>query len=174
MAETIAGIAARKPADAFALADERGQTTWRELDERVNRLINAFRTAGLATGATLAVMSGNRREYYELLAAAGHAGWTLVPVNWHWVGDELAYVLDNSDAAALVVEAPYLDVARAALAQLGPGAPRIRVVVDPGGIEDDFVDYEELLASGSPDEPADQTLGGPMFYTSGTTGRPKG
>jgi len=174
VAETIAAVAARKPDDAPALIDERGTTTWRELDERVNRLINALRAAGLATGDTVAVMSGNRRESYELLGAAGHAGWTQVPVNWHWVADELAYVLDNSDARALFVEAPYLDVARDALTRLGGAAPPILVAIDPGGDADDFLEYEDLLASGSPDEPPDQTMGGPMFYTSGTTGRPKG
>jgi long-chain acyl-CoA synthetase len=174
MAEAIALIAAHKPEDAVALIDERGETTWRKLDERVNRLIDAFRTAGLPTGDTLAVMSGNRREYYELLSAGGHAGWTQVPVNWHWTADELAYVLDNSDARAVAVEAPYLDVARAALAKLGADGPPIRVVIDAKTATRDFVDYEELLASGEPAEPPEQSLAGPMFYTSGTTGRPKG
>jgi len=136
MARLLAETAARKPG-APALVDETGTTTWASLQERTNRLINALRAAGLRAGDTVALLSGNRREYFEVMSAGLHAGFFVVPVNWHWVARELAYVIDNSDAVALIVD-------------------------------------DRLLASGAADEPPDQQAGAPMFYTSGTTGFPKG
>ena len=173
MAECIAGIAAEDPTRA-ALIDERGERTFGELDERVNRAISALRRAGLAADDTVAVLCGNRRELFEVTLAAMHASWVIVPVNWHWVADELEYVLADSGASALVVEGPYLATAVDALDR-GDGGVPVRVVIDPDGpVPDGFVELEALLAGGSPDEPDDQATGGPMFYTSGTTGFPKG
>lgn len=172
MAQMIREIAGAR-GDEVALVDERGETTWAAFDERVNRLVHGLRDAGVEPGATVAVMSGNRRELFELTAACGHGGWLVVPVNWHWTAEELAYVLDDSDAVALVVEDRYAEVAEAALADERTGRCTVRVAVGDAA-PDGFVAYEELLAAGSPDEPDDQAMGGPMFYTSGTTGFPKG
>jgi long-chain acyl-CoA synthetase len=172
MARLFAETAARRPDDP-ALVDERGTTTWRALDERTNRLIHALRAAGLRAGDTIALLAGNRREYFEVMGAGMHAGLFVVPVNWHWVARELAYVVDNSDAVALVADDRFLGVAREAA-----GAPefarcRLRVAMtdDPPA---SFTSYERLLASGARDEPDEQQAGAPMFYTSGTTGFPKG
>ena len=174
MAIQIARIAERKP-DAPALIDERGTTTFAQLDRRTNQLISALRGRGLAVGDTVAVMSANRRELFEAIAAYGHAGWVGVPVNWHWTAEELAYVVDDSDAVALVVDDLHLDVALAAGDEHPDRLARcpLRVVIGDEAPEG-FVRYEDLLAEGSPDEPDGQCMGGPMFYTSGTTGFPKG
>src|SRR5262249_50784117 len=156
-----------------ALVDEAGTTTWGALQERTNRLIHALRAAGLRAGDTVALLSGNRREYFEVMSAGLHAGFFVVPVNWHWGARELAYVLDNSDAGALIVDDRFLPVAQEALRAPESACCRLRVAMTddpPPG----FDAYEALLASASADEPADQQAGGPMFYTSGTTGFPKG
>ena len=172
MGKLLASIAERR-GDALALADEFGETSWRALNERVDRLIHALRSAGLETGDTFSVLSGNRREYFEAMAAACQGGWRFVPVNWHCVADELAYVLDNSDSKALLVDARFVQVAAEALKR--PEAPPLLVNAVMGGeAPEGFDSYESLLAGASPEEPEDQRAGGPMFYTSGTTGRPKG
>lgn len=175
MAELIAGIAARR-GNAPALIDEFGETDWLAFDERVNRLVSALRDRGLAPHATFALMAGNRREAFEAHAAAAHGAWVMVPVNWHWTDEELAYVLGDAGAEALIVDGRFADTAARALARV-EGCP-VRVVIDEhtldGELPDGFERYEEVLASGSPDEPPDQGSGGPMFYTSGTTGFPKG
>ncbi|MGA0195509.1 MAG: AMP-binding protein, partial [Ilumatobacteraceae bacterium] len=76
----------------MALVDEFREVTWTELDERVNRLVNGLRDRGLATGDTVAVIAGNQCEWFEIAQACAHGGWTYVPVNWHFVADELAYL----------------------------------------------------------------------------------
>jgi len=172
VAQLTKTIADQRP-DDVALIDADGERTWGELDDRVNRLVNGLRARGLATGDTVAIVAGNRREWFELAMACAHGGWTYVPVNWHWVARELAYVVDNSDAVALVADDRFLDVATAATATPEFARCRLRLAMGdapPAG----FQSYEAFVASGSPDEPDDQQAGAPMFYTSGTTGFPKG
>ncbi len=177
MANLTAKIAERKPEEQ-ALHDERGSTTWAALDGRVNRLIHAFRDRGLQQGDTIAVMSGNRRESFELTLAYMHAGWIGVPVNWHWTAEELAYVLADSGAKALVVEDQFLPVAIEATASNSDCSLRVVIGSEIGETDPSasgtFLSYEAMLESSSSEEPTDQCTGGPMFYTSGTTGFPKG
>ena len=175
MGVLLAEITSRRAAEP-ALIDDDGRTSWAELDQRVNRLIDALRKRGLTDGDTVVAMTGNQSEALEVALACMQGGWLLVPVNWHWVAAELAHVLDDADAAALVVDERWTSIAVEAEALVtDPTAAegRVRVAVGdttPTG----FTAYEDLLASGSPQEPDDQIRGGVMFYTSGTTGHPKG
>ena len=88
----------------IALVDETHSVTWAELDERVNRLVNGLRSHGLVTGDTIAVIAGNQCEWFEIAMACAHGGWTYVPVNWHWVADELAYVYADAEPKAMIVD----------------------------------------------------------------------
>jgi long-chain acyl-CoA synthetase len=160
----------RTRGDEFALVDERGTRTFAELGDRVTRLVNAFRSAAIGPGSTIAVVAGNQREYFEVMLACAHAGVTYVPVNWRWVAEEIAYVLDDARIEAVVVDFRYADVVADALGDAR--SSRVRLVLGVG--TDRFESYEEFVASGDRHAPAEQFLGGPMFYTSGTTGRPKG
>jgi long-chain acyl-CoA synthetase len=175
MAELITPIAERRGHDP-ALIDEFGETDWIELDERVNRLVHALRARGLGAGDALAVLSGNRREAFEAHVAAAHGSWVVVPVNWHWTAEELAYVLGDSGARALIADGRFAGTAAEAVTSV-EGCP-IRIVIDEHTLDGDvppgFEPYEAVLAGAEAGEPADQGSGGPMFYTSGTTGFPKG
>ena len=161
---------AEQRGDEAALVDERGQTSWGELDTRVNRLIHAMRGAGLEAGDIIAVFAGNCREYYEIMAAAGHAGIVYVPVNWHFTTEELQYVVDDAGCRMLFVEDQFLPIAQSVSHSGGADLPRVAIRSEAQQMHS----YEQFMASGAADEPQDQSLGGPMFYTSGTTGRPKG
>jgi len=170
---------ARDRGDVAALIDEFREVTWAQLDERVNRLVNGLRDAGLRTGDTVAVIVGNHCEYFELAMACAHGGWTYVPVNWHWVADELAYVFADADAAAVFVDDRFAEATAVALRD--DRSANVRLVVGIRTATDSVVrgdgrfrEYDDVVSAGSSAEPADQMLGGPMFYTSGTTGRPKG
>ncbi len=164
---------AEQRSDDPALIDEAGTSTWSELNARVNRLVHELRRLDLAPGDVVALMSGNRRAAFEVTLAAMHTSLIVVPVNWHWVADELAYVVNDSGAKALFVDALHLDVALAAQQAFDGCSHRVVIGLD-GSAPEGFIGYEELVASGSADEPENQGSGGPMFYTSGTTGFPKG
>ena len=141
-----------------ALTDESGVTSWAELDERVNRLIHVLRAHGIQEGERIAMLSGNRREVYEVITAVAHTGILLVPINWHFAADEVRYVVENSGAKLLIVDPAF-----------AAGAAECTVEQ----LQFDST-YEDALATASADEPETQSMGGVMFYTSGTTGRPKG
>ncbi len=157
--------------DEIALSDETGSWTWIETNERTNRLIHGLRSLGLGVGDPIAILSNNRHEFLEVNAASFHNGGVLVPVNWHLVADEIAYILNDSESKALVTEPDFLEVATEAAKRAG--GVDVKILMS-GASAEGWVDYEELLADSSPDEPADQSGGGNMFYTSGTTGQPKG
>jgi long-chain acyl-CoA synthetase len=160
--------------DDLALADERGTRSFAELAERATCLVNAFAKLGLVPEDTIAIVAGNQREYFEVMMACAHAGITYVPVNWHWVADEIAYVFDDAQIRAVVADARFADTVAEARADPRGAGVRDALLVGGERTPAGFVDYEDVVASGSPGAPREQWLGGPMFYTSGTTGRPKG
>ena len=170
MAEQIRDLAEADP-DRPAIIDEFAALTRSELNTRVNRLVNGLRAAGLGPGDTVAVLAGNRHENVEAVMACGVSSWILVPLNWHLTAEEIAYILDDSGARAILVDTEYAATAVEAVQD----APGVTVRLAFGGAAPaGFEDYEEILAAASADEPADQASGTYMFYTSGTTGRPKG
>lgn len=155
--------------DDLAIVDEFGEWTWRQYNERVNRLIHGLRGLGLQLGDTMCIVGNNRHEWLEAFAAASNLGLVVVPVNWHFSAEEIAYVLENSGATVVVADAEFADTVADAVAVAGT---RVRLCF--GGPIGGFTDIEEVIAAGSPDEPADQVSGKSMLYTSGTSGRPKG
>ena len=176
---TLTSDHARDRGTEMALVDESRSVTWAELDERVNRLVNGLRARGLRAGDTVAVIAGNQCEWFEIAQACAHGGWTYVPVNWHFVADEFAYVFADSDAVMVFVDDRFADAVTTALADTRSAnvstVVGLRTSADSAVRSDArFVEFETVVASGDASEPDDQSLGGPMFYTSGTTGRPKG
>ena len=100
------------------------------------------------------------------MAAATHCGLRYVPVNWHWVAEELAYVLADSDSRALVAGARFAALARETLAR--DDCPELAVALAAGGEAGDGLGaYEDFIAGAPSSEPEDQVMGAPMFYTSG-------
>ena len=159
--------------DDAAVIDADGVTTWDQLNDRTNRLVHVLRGAGVQPGDRVALLAGNRREIEEVYLACASAGWLAVPINWHFAADEIAYVLDDSGATALIVDRELEQVAVEAL-QLSPQAvplARLMMTTSPPA---PFAAYEHALGTAIGSEPDEQMLGGVMFYTSGTTGRPKG
>ena len=105
--------------------------------------------------------------------AARKLGLIAVPLAYRFTPDEMAYVIDNSGAALVMV-----DVEQAPLvAELDGRVPKVREVVVHRGRHAGFRSWDEVLALGTDDEPAPagaEGLGATMIYTSGTTGKPKG
>ena len=160
--------------DRLALAHgEKGRTrTWAELEVRANALA-AHLARGHRPGDKLAIYSHNRPEFVEALLAALKARLVPVNVNYRYREDELAYLLDNSDATAVVYEASF---AREVAALRGRLAVREWIELADGAPGNAFAEpYEEIASQRAerpqqPRSPEDLIL----LYTGGTTGMPKG
>ena len=144
--------------------------TYREVDEASRRLAAALRSRGLGLGDHVAVLLENQPEFFDVVWAATRVGAYVTPINWHLSADEAGYIVRDCDATALVATARLGDV----VAQMGDdlAAVTTRVVVDgdlPG-----FDRYDDLVGDGPAPELDGQREGGWMFYSSGTTGQPKG
>ena len=157
---------ARPGAPAVA-EGERVHATWADLAARVAAVAGAFRDdLGLAAGDRVALVMRNRPQYLEAQYAAWHAGLVAVPVNARLHREEIAYVLRDSGTAVVVTDPEH----HADVEPLLSEVPTLReVVVAPSPR------WEGLLAS-APAPLADRAPDDPawLFYTSGTTGRPKG
>ena len=136
------------------------------LARRVARLAGTFSASGLEPGERIALVARNTLEYIEVLFACWHAGLAAVPVNSKLHPFELAYVLEHSGARWAFVDAAW----HAALGS-ERGAPALDRVIEFGSNE-----YARLFAAAERDEPLAVASSDTawLFYTSGTTGRPKG
>jgi long-chain acyl-CoA synthetase len=155
---------------AHVMAGSGEQVTYRELDERSNRLAQLMWAAGLRPGDHIAALLENNVRYPEVYWAAIRSGLYITTVNRYLTGEEAAYIVEDCGAKVLVSSAALRDVA-VDVARRVPDCP-VRLMVD--GVAEGFESYEDALAA-QPAEPlADEPMGETMLYSSGTTGRPKG
>jgi fatty-acyl-CoA synthase len=145
--------------------------TYGQLDQRSNQLARLLRDAGLRRGDRLAVLMENNPRYLEITWAALRSGLYVTPVNRHLTPAEVAYIVDDCGARALVVSAALGATVTGLGAETVAPIP-VRLVID--GPLDGFDRYEDAIAAWSPDRLADEQSGAYLFYSSGTTGRPKG
>jgi long-chain acyl-CoA synthetase len=157
----------RRPDDP-ALADgERVHATWRTFAARAAGAAAGLRDEfGLSPGDRVAILMRNRPEYLEALFAVWHAGLVAVPVNARLHRDEIGYILEHSETAVVVTDAEHADDAEALV---GTVATLQAAVLAPG-------DRWDRLTAATPTSLVDRRPDDPawLFYTSGTTGRPKG
>ncbi len=172
---------ARQQPDAIAVIDGGERRSWDEWDARACRLGDFLRERfGLQPGDRVAWMMHNRIEYYDLAFALQKIGCVGVSVGFRLTGPEAAYIIDNSDAKAVVCE----DIFAAPLA--GAMAEMPNISEDRFLVVDSREDWRDALPKATPFEDAiaagrderyvaeGEALGGSIIYTSGTTGRPKG
>ena len=162
--------AAAADPDRLAVIDPTGRRrSAGEVLSGANRLVHALRARGLVEGDPVATLLPNGAEGIEVLMAVFQAGWNYVPLNSNLTEAEVAYVLQDCGARALVAHERFGAVAEAAASQAGvPERGRLSVGTIPG-----FTSLADAVA-GEPDTtPADRMAGQFMQYTSGTTGRPK-
>lgn len=169
-------------ANAARRSPERSAVTWGDhhldydtLDRRTNALARALGDLGVVPGDRVAVLMRNRPEMLEAMYACFKGGFCLVPLNSRFTEDEVAYHVSDSAAAAVLTDAEGAEIVLGATA--GAASP-VQVVV--AGAETTPVGaygHDELVAV-TDDAPAavavDRDDLAWLFYTSGTTGRPKG
>ncbi len=157
--------------DAPAVAEgERVHATWAAFARRTARIATAFRhDFALTPGSRVAIVMRNRPEYLEALFGIWHAGLVAVPVNARLHRNEIAYILGHSGSALLVTDDDHVDDVGTLVEEIGSLES---VVVAPSAAWERLT--TETAVSSIPivertgDDPAW------LFYTSGTTGRPKG
>jgi acyl-CoA synthetase (AMP-forming)/AMP-acid ligase II len=166
---------AKKFPNTVALKDREKGFTYPELNTRVNKLAHSLVSLGLSKGDKVAVLLENSIEIVEVYLATAKTGLVIVPINFRLVGSEIAYIVNNSDAQALIVHdefAPTVDGIRPDLKNIGPDN---YLVV--GERRERYRGFEEFIREAPDSEP--ETKVAPedawiLIYTSGTTGRPKG
>jgi acyl-CoA synthetase (AMP-forming)/AMP-acid ligase II len=149
--------------NAVALANRTRAISYAELNERVNRLVQALASKGVAAGDRVAVLSENRLEYVELELAAAKLGAILACQNWRQADAELSHCIGLVGPKLIFVPERYVET----LGRIGCDVAFV-VFGEP---------YERMLATADPREPPPITAaedGVIILYTSGTTGLPKG
>jgi acyl-CoA synthetase (AMP-forming)/AMP-acid ligase II len=153
-------------------------TNYAELDLLTNRLAHALYAYGAEPGDRIAWCGPNSLEVLATIHAGRKAGLTTVPVSYRFTADEMHYVIENSDAVVVVVDAEQAKL----VASVRDRLAKVRAVLVYGGpVPRGCVAFDEQLAA-QPDTPpeldadpnAAGATGSTMIYTSGTTGRPKG
>ncbi|MGA2737865.1 MAG: long-chain-fatty-acid--CoA ligase [Bryobacteraceae bacterium] len=167
--------AVRLHAEAIAVCDGERSITFAQFGDRVTRMASALRDLGVQPGDRVAILMLNSPRYFELYHAVPLAGAVIVPINIRWNPAEICFGLSDSGAQLLVVDDYFARVAPA----LSGTLPSLKYLFAgnaacPAGM----ADYEALLTAASP-----AALYGPLpdensvvalFYTSGSTGGPKG
>ena len=160
---------------ATALAHGETVRTWAEYDERAARLAAAYSAAGLGHDSKIGLYMYNGNEYLEAQYGAFKMRGVPVNVNYRYLDEELWYLLDNSDAEALVFHSSLGD----RVARIVDRLPDLKLLieVDDGatGRVEGSLPYDTVLAAHEPMERigrSDDDIY--MLYTGGTTGMPKG
>ncbi|HTC81797.1 MAG TPA: long-chain fatty acid--CoA ligase [Acidimicrobiia bacterium] len=170
----LANTASRLP-DRPAVTWGDRTLSYRDLDRRSDALARGLAGLGVRPGARVGVYMRNRPEVLEAMFACFKAGYCLVPLNSRLTADEVAFQLGDAGAAAIVTDGEGQLVAGAGAE--GTGATVVVASPHPS-LDDGAHDLEAVVAAGGDRGgaavPVERDHLAWLFYTSGTTGRPKG
>jgi fatty-acyl-CoA synthase len=161
---------------AVSCGDKR--LTYRQMAERIDRASAGFVQAGVARGDVVAFVSFNCHRLLEAYYAVPQMGAILLPINIRLTSEDIAYILEDAGATTAVVDRALAGL----IAPIRERLPHLRTVFEMGGESGpadsrSSMDYESMIA-GAPNEFArpdlDEDDVAELFYTSGTTARPKG
>ncbi len=159
--------------DAEAFISGRQRVTFAQYNERVNSLVHGLRSLGLVKGDGIGILSWNCLECADVTGAAMKGGFIVSPFNPRMQTSELDYIINYSGVKALFVGPEFIEVASALRARL----PHVRHYVSLEGRAAGMIGHGGMLDGFPADEPdADIQEDDPViiFYTSGTTGVPRG
>ncbi len=154
---------------AYIMAGSGETVTYRELDERSNQCAHLLRAAGLKVGDSIALFLDNSPRYHELLWAAQRSGLRFTAISSKLTAGEVEYIVKDCEAKALIASKSLAEVA----SKLVPLLAGVKLYM-VGGSEPGYEALEPARDMQPKTPVADETAGGVMLYSSGTTGRPKG
>ncbi len=171
LADVLRTHAGTRPSSPGVVCGEH-RHSYAALDQRVNRLANALRGAGVGPGDRLLWLGQNCHRLLEGLLAAAKMGAVFCPANWRQSPDELVFVVEDSDPSVVFwQDAEIGDALRQARADAKSSA--LWIQHDGTGADG----YEAFLAAGAPDDPrgdTDERASVLMMYTAAFTGKPNG
>ena len=160
-----------------AVIDGDVRLSYAQVQGRVNRVANAVRGLGIANGGRVAVLDHNTYRYMELYFGMAASGRVLAPLNTRLSPDEYAYILHDADAEAIIFHADFKPV----IDGIRDRIPSLKYFYIADGPADDTwitSTYDDLVEgaadSAISDPPTDENAMLNLYYTSGTTGNPKG
>jgi fatty-acyl-CoA synthase len=160
-------VAALKYGDRPAISDDRGEITFGELEDNVNRLANVLRTRGLEPGSTIGVLCRNHRQPLVTAFAASRAGCNVVWLNTSFSRPQAEEVAHREGVDLLVHDAELAEL----VSGVNPEHGRISCAID----DPERDELDAIIVTGEPDLPAPPDRPGRIvLLTSGTTGTPKG
>ncbi|HEM61673.1 MAG TPA: long-chain-fatty-acid--CoA ligase [Chloroflexi bacterium] len=163
---------AKRYGDRTALVFEDTSYTFDQVNRRINSLVNALSDLGVQKGDRVGVLAYNCPQCLEVFGLA-KAGLICVPLNYRSVGRELTYLVNNSEINTLILGREFVDVVNSIRPQLEAVTNFICLDAQVEGM----LNYEQLISSYPADEPPEEVAPedpAALYYTSGTTGYPKG
>ena len=164
--------------DRTALVFGSERLTFQELNQRANRLANGLLAQGLAKGDRIGMLMDNCREFVEIDLALAKTGLVRVPLNARLTGEDHEYTLKDSASNTLIYGQEYDQVVNRIKGRLPSVERYVRISRDAGPTDNPSVlDYATLIDRHPPDDPGVTITEDDLhtlFYTSGTTGQPKG
>ena len=165
-------IHARQSPDkvAYRMVGGGQAVSYAELEAGSNRLAHFFRQSGLRVGDRIALMLENHPRYFEICWAAQRAGIVYTAISSRLTAGEAAYIVNDCGAQVFISSIALADQAAALREQM----PKVHTRLMLDGTIDGYRVYEDAVAAAPATPIADESAGGDMLYSSGTTGRPKG
>ncbi len=164
----IAAAAPGKP--AVVTADGGRVLSYGDLDQRSRQVSRLLARLGVGTGDHVALLLPNQCEYFEIAWGAQRRGTYWTPVNWHLTADEAGYIVRDCGARVLFAAPETADLA----ASIAASEPELSVFVTGGEPRPGLAPYEAAISAEATGPIAGEIDGAVFFYSSGTTGRPKG
>ncbi len=170
---TLVTKTARVFPDKLAIAHGSKRLTYAQFNARANRLANGLKHLGLKQGENVALLQFNYPEMLEATLACFKAGYGAVPINWRLHPKEFSFIIEHSEAKAVILSPEFNE----SIMDIRESIPDARHLITLSGAAGELTDYEALVSRGS-DQFSDAEVHPDdlawLFYTSGTTGLPKG
>jgi len=174
----LANAAASYP-DKLAVVCGDGRLSYAHFKERVDRLAQGLESIGINKGDKVAVIHENCHRFLEAYFAAARKGVIIVPVNTRLAAEDFVYILNNSLAKVLIAQPRFIFW----IVEKKQKLPLLEVIILTEAsmketLDFELLDYEHLLNTAQPQKKSSVLVEdsdiAQIYYTSGTTGRPKG
>jgi acyl-CoA synthetase (AMP-forming)/AMP-acid ligase II len=170
-ADTIRHLATIQP-DHTAMIFNGKRTSYRELDRRASQVAAGIAEVGVPVQKRVGILAKNSDEYFELFFGLVRANRIALPINWRLAVPEIAFILQDAEVTILFIDASFRHLAPE-LQTLAPGLRKIIILGDADSA-DSFRTWRDRHSAESVSPVADPSDVMIQFYTSGTTGKPKG